>query len=215
MNRQVIRSINIATAVLCSGLSAVCAIAQADSGGAQTPPRVRTMRRHGLAGVVKSVSGSQIVMGIPENVDLTVQISSATHVSDQGQDVPPDAIRIGDAIFASGDVDEETHTIQAQAVAIQSGQALQMLETLRANFGRAWTAGVTTSVHGDSIVLKRMDGQSQTFAVDSGTIYRLNDQPADRATLSAGERVRAQFRPGGSVASIVTIQGLAGQNQAP
>lgn len=207
MSRHVVRSISLAAALLCAGLSAVSAVAQADGGGTQTPQRVRAMTRHGLAGIVRSVSGSQIVMAIPENVDLTVQISSGTHVSDHGQDVTPDAIRVGDAIFASGEVDEETRTIQAQSIAIQSGQALQMLETLRSNFGRAWTAGVTTSVQGDSIVLKRMDGQSETFTVDSGTVYRLNDQPANRSTLTVGERVRARFRQGGSVASVVTIQG--------
>ena len=92
MNRQIVRWINITAALLCSGLPAVCVLAQGTDGGAQTPQRIGTMTRHGLAGVVKSVTGAQVVMGISENVDFTVQIGPSTRVSDLGQDATPEAI---------------------------------------------------------------------------------------------------------------------------
>lgn len=210
MDRRIIPWAGIATALLCAA-SIPCATAQ-NSSGPSPPPRIAVMHRHGLAGIVSSISGSQIVMKIAENVDFTVQIGPSTRVTDLGQDASPSAIRVGDAIFASGDLNEERRTIQAQVINLQAGQEAQMLDRLRSTFGTAWTAGVITSVQADSITLTRMDGQSQSFTVDPGTMYRLHDQPADFAAVRAGERVMARFRQDQPVARIVTIQGMTAAN---
>ena len=212
MNRRVSVWTHFATAVLCAGLPAVCAVAQNVNNDAQRPARIGAITRHGLAGIVSSISGSQIVMQIPENVDIIVEISPSTRVTSVGQDAALGAIRVGDAIFASGELKEEARTIQAQVISLQPERAAQMIENRRANFGRAWTAGVITMVRGESITVQRMDGQSQTFAVDQDTVYQLRDQEGSFAMLHPGERITVQLRLGQSLATHVNIAGMTRAN---
>ena len=87
-----------------------------------------------------------------------------------------------------------------------------MFENLRANFGKTWTAGIVTAVQGNSITVARRDGQSQTFTVDDGTTWRLNDREGSFAMLRVGESIRVQLRPGASAASQVSIQGMTHPN---
>jgi hypothetical protein len=87
-----------------------------------------------------------------------------------------------------------------------------MLENRRADFGRTWTAGLITAVQGESITVKRMDGQNQTFTVDQHTVWRFHDQAATSATARVGERITVQLRPEASVATQVSIAGMAQQN---
>jgi hypothetical protein len=207
-NAQTLRSIGVAAAVLVAA-----GMAAGQSSGAGLTPRIGVIHQHGLAGVVTSVSGPTIVIEIPENVSFTVQTSPSTRFTSAGQTVAFSEIHPRDPIFASGEVDEQARTIQAQEIAVQQPLAARMFENQRANFGRTWTAGVVTAVEGKSIAVARRDGQSQTISVDDGTVWRLNDRDASAAMLRAGERIRVQLRPAGPAAR-VTIQGIARESQS-
>lgn len=209
-NLQTPRAIAIAAALL---LAVVCAAAQdAQSGEAQSPPRIGNMTRHGLAGVVTSVSESTIVIEIPENVSFTVHTGPSTRVTSAGQSAALSDIHRGDPILASGDIDEQARTIQARTITLQDPFAARMFQTLRANFGKTWTAGIVTTVEGNSITVARRDGQSQTFGVDEGTAWRLHDQQATSSMIRVGESIRVQLRPGATLASQVSIQGMTRPN---
>jgi Domain of unknown function (DUF5666) len=174
-------------------------------------PRIGVMTRHGLAGVVTAVSASQIVMEIPEDVSMTVNVGPSTRIVDLGQPGALQDIHVGDAIFASGQVDDQARTIDATVVELRPAQAARMLEIFRGNFGRTWTAGVVTAIEPGSITVKRMDGQSQTVGVDADTIYKLRDQPGDSSMLRLGERVNVMLRSSGRqlLARTIGISGLA------
>jgi len=193
-------------------LSVVFPAAQDVGTEAQPAPRIGVMTRHGLAGVVTSISGSVIVMQIPENVTFTVQISLPTLIVGRGGPLVLADIHPGDPILASGDIDEQARTIQAQEITVQPPIAATMLEHQRKNFGKTWTAGIVTAVQGNAITVARRDGQSQTFSVDEGTEWRLHDQPATSAMIRVGESIRVQLRPGASAASQVSIQGMTHPN---
>jgi hypothetical protein len=171
--------------------------------------RIGMMTRHGLAGVVTSVSASQIVMDIPENVSMTVNVTPSTRVTDSGQQAALQAIHTGDAIFASGQIDEQARTIDAAAIQIRPAQAARMLEIFHNNFGRTWTAGIVTAIDSGSVTVRRMDGQSQTVGLDPNTVYKLRDQPADSSMLHLGERVNIMLRSSGG-AQIARTVGISG-----
>lgn len=208
-NPKLHRRSSLAAAVL---FFAVSAAAQSDPGAAHPTPRIGVMTRHGLAGVVTSISGSALVMEIPENVTFTVHIDPTTRIASAGQAAALTDIHPGDPILANGEVDDQARTIEALAITIQNPLAARMFQTLRAGFGKTWTAGIVTTVQGNSITVARRDGQSQTFGIDEGTAWRLHDQPATSAMIRAGESIRAQLRPGASLASQVTIQGMTHAN---
>ena len=194
----------------CVLLVAVCTLAQTNSS-----PRIGVIHQHGLAGVVTSISGSTIVMEIPENVSFTVQIDASTRITSAGQATALADIHPGDPIFASGEVDEQARAIEAQEITIQQPLVARMFENQRANFGKTWTAGIVTAIHDNSITVARRDGQTQTFTVDDATVWRVNDRDGSAGMLHAEERIRVQLRPGASAARQVTIQGMADQAQSP
>ncbi len=208
-NPKLHRRTALAAAVL---FFAVTAAAQSNLGAARPAPDIGVMTRHGLAGVVTSISGSDIVMEIPENVTFTVHIGPTTRIASAGQAAALTDIHPGDPILASGEVDDQARTIEAIAITIQNPLAARMFQTLHASFGKTWTAGIVTAVQGNAITVQRRDGQSQTFSVDESTAWRLNDQQGNSAMIRAGEGIRVQLRPGTSVASQVTIQGVAHPN---
>lgn len=179
---------------------------------ASPSPHVGFMTRHGLAGVVTSVSGSTIVIEIPENVSFTVHTGPTTSVVSPSQSLSLTDIHPGDAVLASGDINEDAHTIQALTITIQNPIAARMFENLRASFGKTWTAGIVTAIEGTAITVKRMDGQSQTFSVDDSTAWRRGNQPATSALVRAGVRIRVQFRSADAPAQSVTIQGMVRGN---
>lgn len=208
-NPQKLRWAGIAAALL---VSALIPAAQTTGSAAQPGPRIGPIARRGLAGVVTSITGSTIVMEIPENVSFTIHIGPSTSITSAGQAAVPADIHPGDPILASGQIDDQARTIEALVIAIQAPLAARMFQTLRANFGKTWTAGIVTAVQGNSITVARRDGQSQTFSVDAGTIWRLRDQQGDFSMIRIGESIRAQLRAGASAASQVNIQGLARPN---
>ncbi len=208
-NLQTPRAIGIAAALL---LAAACAAAQDTQSEAQPAPRIGIMTRHGLAGIVTSVSGSTIVMDVPENVSFTVQFSLSTLFVGRGAPFAAADLHPGDPILANGDIDEQARTIQARTITLQDPFAARMFQTLRANFGKTWTAGIVTAVEGNSITVARRDGQSQTFGVDDGTAWRLHDQQATSSMIRVGESIRVQLRPGATLASQVSIQGMTRPN---
>lgn len=189
--------------LLLATLPGFCVRAQQTSNATQPRMRIGVMTRHGFAGVVTSVSGSQIVMEISEDVSMTVNVDPSRQATLQD-------IHAGDAIFASGQVDEQAHTIDAATVELRPAQLARMLEMRRANFGRIWTAGVITAIQAGSMTVKRMDGQSQTFSVDPDTVYQLRDQPGDSTMLRVGERIDVRLRSSGGqlLAVKVTIGGM-------
>ena len=199
-NLHFLRSVCATAGVL---LLAACTLAQTNSG-----PRIGVIHQHGFAGVVSSISGSTIVMEIPENVSFTVQIGPSTRIAGAGQSAAITDLHPGDPIFASGAVDEQARTIAAQEITLQQPLAARMFENQRANFGKTWTAGIVTAIQGNSITVTRRDGQTQTFSVDDATAWRVNDRDGSAAMLHAGERIRAQLRPSESAATRVTIQGM-------
>jgi hypothetical protein len=192
--------------------SAVCAAAQDGENEAQPAPRIGTMTRHGLAGVVTSISESTIVIEIPENVSFSVHTGPLTRINGAGHAAALSDLHPGDPILANGDIDEQARTIQALFITIQPPFAAQMFHTLRASFGKTWTAGIVTAVQGNSITVQRRDGQSQTFTVNDGTAWRLHDQEGTSAMIRVGESIRVQLRPGATLASQVSIQGMTRPN---
>jgi Domain of unknown function (DUF5666) len=206
---QTLRSAAAAAVLL---LSIAFAAAQDVGTEARPAPRIGAMTRHGLAGVVTSIRASAIVMEIPENVSFTVQFSLSTIVTGHGDPFAIADLHRGDPILVNGDIDEQARTIQAHAITIQAPFAATILEHQRADFGKTWTAGIVTAVQGNAITVARRDGQSQTFAVDEGTAWRLHDQQGSSAMIRVGESIRVQLRPGATLASQVSIQGMTRPN---
>ena len=196
--------------LLLATAAAFCLRAQQSQNPAPPGARIGLMTRHGFAGVVTSVDASQIVMEISEDVSMTVNVTPSTRIVDFGQQATLQDIHVGDAIFASGQVDEQAHTIDAATVELRPAQLARMLEMRRANFGRTWTSGVLTAIGSGSLTVKRMDGQSQTFSVDPDTVYQLRDRPGDSTMLRLGERIDVRLRSSGGqlFAGKVTIAGM-------
>jgi hypothetical protein len=125
------------------------------------------MTRHGVAGVVTSLSESTIVMEIPENVSFAVQAGPSTRIVSAGQAAALSDIHPGDPILANGDIDEQARTIQALSITIQPPFAAQMFpHPSREFWQKPGLPASSPPFRATPSPWQRRDGQSQTFTVE-------------------------------------------------
>jgi len=189
-------------------LAAVSTRAQAKLAAAPTQPRVGVMTFHGMAGIVTSVSSSELQLRVPEHVTFTVHLGPSARVIENGQPASLSSIHTGNGVIVRGEFDVDARKIDAATVALMPPMGLRLLRIRTANFGKTWTAGVVTGVQPNSIDLQRMDGTKQTIQLDTDTAYVFQNRSVPPAWLREGERVDVEFAPGQpSVASRVLIGG--------
>jgi hypothetical protein len=190
-------------------LVAVSTGAQDKLGAAPPPPHVGVMTFHGMAGIVASVSSSEMQLRVPEHVTFTVHIGQSTRVTEHGRPTNLSSIHSGSGVVIRGEFNMRTRTVDAAMVAIMPLMGLHMLQVRAANFGKTWTAGIVTTVQSGSIALQLMDGARQTVQLDANTAYVFHNRSVSPASLRDGERVDVELQPGQpSVASRVLIQGM-------
>lgn len=193
-----------------AGALLVAAGVQAQNPGPASQPRMGTMSVRGMAGIVTSITSSQIQLSVPEHVIFTVKLSPSTQIMEDRAPVGLDQIQVGSPVFVHGAFDLHGRTVQAESVALMPAQGGQILRMRTANYGVTWTAGVITAVQADSISVQHMDGSPQTLQTDAHTAYVLRQQPVTRDGLREGERVMIVLdRRNASLADKVTIQGMA------
>lgn len=196
----------------CSCIAGALLIAASLYAQDAAPPRMGAMNLRGMAGIVTSITPSQIQFSIPEHVVFTVELSPSTQILQDGAPVGLDQIQVGSPVFVHGTFDLHGRAVDAESVTLMPAQGGQVVKMRTANYGVTWTAGVITGVQADSIAVERMDGSAQTLQTDAHTAYVLRQQPVARGELRAGERIMVVLDRGNAgLADNVTIQGMAPQ----
>lgn len=178
--------------------------------GDASPPRIGVMHIQGTAGIVKSVSATQIEFSVPEHVTFTARLTPSTQITQDRMPVNLDQVQVGSAVFVHGTFDIQGRTVQASVIALMPARAVPLLERSIANYGTTWTAGMITAVQPGTISLQQMDGTLETVRTGANTSYALRRQPLTRDALHEGEVVRVELDRGDAgLADKVTIQGMA------
>lgn len=196
----------------CCVASALLVVAglHAQDAGHASAPSMGTMTFRGMAGIVTSMTSSQIELSVPEHVVFAVKLSPSTQILQDRTAAGLDQIQVGSAVLVRGTFDLQDRAVQAESVTLMPARGAMILKMRTANYGITWTAGVIAGVQADSISVQRMDGNLQTLQTDARTAYVLRQQPVTRAELRAGERIVVVLDRGNArLADKITIQGMA------
>ncbi|MGH9606214.1 MAG: DUF5666 domain-containing protein [Terracidiphilus sp.] len=191
-------------------LAPIATVLRAQNAPPGAPRRIGVGTIHGMAGLVQSVTPSQILFTVEEHVTFAANVSAATQFIQDGQPATLSDIQPGGWIFVNGDFDLAAHTVSAGNIRLTPPLNARPLQRLFDTFGTSWTAGTITALRGASITVQHMDGSAQTLDTDQNTSYRFLDRPADATLLRLGERIQVLLQPGNpSLATRVTIHGMA------
>jgi hypothetical protein len=165
---------------LCASLAAMCA---APTLLAQDEPQQRGGRGGGMGGgmfmmggnnahgAVTAVAGNEITIKDEQGQVYKVETGPNTHFRKGREEAKVSDIHPGDTIVAAGNLDEQAKTVGAMFVIVLDPEQAAQMQKMRAEFGKAWTAGKITAIKDLTVTIERPDKVTQTIAVDENTTF--------------------------------------------
>jgi len=107
--------------------------------------------------------------------------------------IKPADIKIGDAIYAVGEVDATAKSVGATAVAQVDPERAKQMREMQANYGKTWLMGEVKAVDGVKVtLLGSIDHAPHTFVADENTTFRKRREPITLADIQVGDMVRVE-----------------------
>jgi hypothetical protein len=120
-------------------------------------------------------------------------------------------IKVGDAIAASGEMDQAAKSIGAVGIILLDPETAKQLEEMRANFGKTWIQGKVTGIDGVKVtVMSAVDNAAHSFVADENTTFRKRREPITLSDIAIGDMLRADggVKDGLFTASSVIVMGM-------
>lgn len=130
-------------------------------------------------GEVTAVSGSTITVRRHSLLTENVVVSSSTSFTENGAPASLSSVTVGERILAVGVVDTTNNVLDALAVRIASP------------VHTSYVVGKVASVTGNDVTVTLFNGLNVTVVVSATTEYRMGDQSATLADVTAGEWIVA------------------------
>lgn len=132
-----------------------------------------------------------------------------------GRGAPPEAIKasdikVGDAIMAMGEEDQNAKSVGAVMVLQLDPEMVKRMEEMRANYGKTWLAGRVTAINETNVTIQGLaDNAAHTFVVNENTSFRKRREPVTLADIQVGDSVRVEgaAKDGQFVAATVNVMG--------
>lgn len=174
------------------------AMAQSGEGRPRNLPQGET-----VAGKVESVTKDSLVITPLAGGDpVTVKVGENTRVMKERQPVKLDAIKIGDAVFARGELNGKV--VDARIVGVISPEMMQRLQQgggagmfgggprafNREDLGKKFIAGEVKAINETKLTIARPDGQSQDVEVDENTSFKRGQESITLPDIKVGDFVR-------------------------
>jgi Domain of unknown function (DUF5666) len=167
----------------------------------------------GVRGTVTAVSGKLVTLKTDEGDTYKVTTGDNTRLMKNREAAAITDIHVGDMLMVAGEVDAQSKTVGAAFVAIvDAAQVAKMREDL----GKTWIAGKITAIEDTKITVQRMDGVTQTIAVDENTSFRKRRDSITMADIKVGDPMNARgaLKDGVFVASQLGI-GMGSMGMGP
>jgi len=136
------------------------------------------------------------------------------------QALKPADIKVGDAVAAIGELDQDAKSIGAIMVLQIDPERARQLREMQANYGKTWLIGKVTAINEAKVsLLGSVDNAIHTFQADENTAFRKHRDPITLADIQVGDMVRAEgaVKDGSFLATTVSVMGTpaAGMPAAP
>jgi hypothetical protein len=163
----------------------------------------------GVRGTVTAIHGKQATIKTDEGDVYTVITGDNTRVFKDREQAAVTDIHVGDMLMAGGEVDAQAKTVGAAFVAIVDAEQVKKMHE---QLGKTWISGKITGIEDTKITVMRMDGVSQTIAVDENTSFHKRRDSITMADIKVGDPVNARgaLKDGVFVAAQLGIGGMPG-----
>ncbi len=192
---------------------AISCIASAQTAGVAASPQAPGQREEwsapGVAGTISKISGDTVVLKTFEDRSVTVKMTDQTRFRKDRQPAKLSDFKVGDSVMVRGEKNGED-TITAAMLMTRSGTGMLgglTREQMREKMGKEIIAGELKGIDGLKLTILRVDGETQTIAVDENTSFRKRGESVTLADLNPGDRVfgRGQIKDGVFVPSILNV----------
>ncbi len=150
---------------LCCATGLACAQEDAGQGERMGLPAGSQMVR----GTVTASSGDTLTVKSETGDVYKVAVTANTRVMKARQAIKLTEVKAGDGLGAMGVLDVPTKTLHAVFVTVIDAEQVRKAKE---DLGKTYIAGQVTAMDEVKLTIKRIDGVSQTIAVDEGTSFR-------------------------------------------
>jgi len=154
----------------------------------------------GIRGTITAISKNQVTLKTAEGKTVTINVSGDTSFRKDSQPAKLEDFKVGDMVVAGGEPAGE-NAWNARFLAIRGGGGPQMRDAL----GKRVIAGEIKAIQGTSLTILRVDGETQTIAVDENTSFRKQGESITLADFKPGDHVfgRGELKNGIFVAAVL------------
>ena len=186
------------------------------------------MMGRGVMGTVTEIAPGQFTIKTDSGDLYTVHYSVNTRImkggggqrrgsgGDSGPPVNPptpikaSAIKVGDAIGASGEMDANAKSVGAVVIMQIDPERAKQMREIEANYGKTWIMGKVTAIKDVRVTLQGgPDNATHTFVADENTAFRKRRDPITLGDIQVGDMVRAEgaIKNGAFLATTVAVMG--------
>jgi len=126
------------------------------------------------------------------------------------------AIKVGDAIGASGEMDANAKSVGAVVIMQIDPERAKQMREIEANYGKTWIMGKVTAINDVRVTLQGgPDNATHTFVADENTAFRKRRDPITLGDIQVGDMVRAEgaVKNGAFLATTVAVMGPPPQHK--
>jgi hypothetical protein len=166
--------------------------------GAQQDTTREPRRRPDVMGTITAVNGQTLTIKNPDGHDVSVTVTGSTRFMKDRQPAQLADFKIGDMAIVRGR-STGTDTWEAEFLGSRSGGSGGpgpggfSQGGFAQDLGKKFIAGEVKSIDGTHLTIARIDGQTQTIAVDENTSFKKEGESITLADFKAGDHV---FGPG-------------------
>ena len=175
---------------------------QSGPGARRGPGGPQGQRFQGTGGTITSLDKDTMVLRGLEGKTITVRLTEATRYRRDQKDAKLADFKVGEAVVVRGTPAGE-NTWTAEVVAARPAMEARFREGL----GKEFIVGEIKSIEGLKLTILRVDGQTQTIAVDENTSFQKQGESITLADIKPGDRVfgRGALKDGTFVPAVLTV----------
>lgn len=176
-------------------------------------------RRPGVGGTIIGLGGDSLTLKTIDGRTVTVKLNADTRFRKDRQDAKLSDFKVGDTVMVRGEPASDG-TITATGVMSRSGMGMAgglTPEQMRDKMGKELIAGEIKSIDGLKLTIARVDGETQTIAVDENTSFRKQGESVTLADLKPGDHVfgRGTLKDGIFVPAVLNVGQPGGMRGRP
>ena len=162
-------------------------------------------RTPGVGGSITAIADDALTLKTFDGRAITVKLNDKTRFRKDRQDAKLGDFKVGDTVMVRGEATGEDTFVASGVMSRTGGGFTGSPQQLREALGKQIIIGEIKSIDGLKLTIARVDGETQTIAVDENTSFRKQGESVTLADLKPGDHVfgRGQLKDGVFVPAVL------------